>query len=363
MSFVPTFRDLLEARRRAGEPVHDEARLRDALDRERRDARAMPWFVELLSGAGGWASAAFLLSFMVCAGLDDAPFALVALGALLTGGGLGIRRAYAHVFLEQMGLALVVLGQLAIMVGTEDATKNDVVTAAVVLGVALLVLAASADAVVAFMQTCAAVFAAAYLVVDVRSTWVTHVALLGLVAVAHGALWLDVRWGGARVAALVRPTGAALFASSLVALMIATVANDFDGRRPPLAPTLALTVGLAIVALATSSRAIAETSGARRGEALAWTALGVVLIATVAHRVPGLVGAMGALVLAFRARRPVLVGLAGATAIVAGGYFYYDLSLTLLEKSGAMVGAGVIFLAARSVLRARFAVGAKEAVS
>ena len=57
--------------------------------------------------------------------------------------------------------------------------------------------------------------------------------------------------------------------------------------------------------------------------------------------------------LAFDRRNPVLLGLGVLFLLVFASVFYYSLNLTLLEKSGVLVGSGVLLFAVRRALVSR----------
>ena len=69
---------------------------------------------------------------------------------------------------------------------------------------------------------------------------------------------------------------------------------------------------------------------------------------------PGVIGAAGVLALAFHRRNEVMLGLAVAFLIGFGVLYYYDLSLSLLAKSGALVGSGLVLLGLRLFILRRF---------
>ena len=56
--------------------------------------------------------------------------------------------------------------------------------------------------------------------------------------------------------------------------------------------------------------------------------------------------------LGFDRRNPLLIELAVAYLLVFGAMYYYSLDLTLLEKSGILVGSGALCLAVRALLGA-----------
>jgi uncharacterized membrane protein len=78
--------------------------------------------------------------------------------------------------------------------------------------------------------------------------------------------------------------------------------------------------------------------------------MGALALGASASSSPGIVAGAAVLILAFDRRNPVLVGMAVVFLLVFGAAYYYNLDLTLLEKSGVLVGSGLLLLAIRSRL-------------
>jgi hypothetical protein len=78
----------------------------------------------------------------------------------------------------------------------------------------------------------------------------------------------------------------------------------------------------------------------------------VAVVAVLTASTPAIVAAVLVMVLGFDRRRPLLVGVAAAFLVAFGAIYYYYLGLTLLQKSGILVGTGVVCLAAAAAVRA-----------
>ena len=82
-----------------------------------------PWYVRLLSGAGGWFSATFLLSFIGLVGLFDGPLGQLVLGLIFCGVAIALHVRHVRrggAFSGQLGLALSLAGQGLVIVGAAD---------------------------------------------------------------------------------------------------------------------------------------------------------------------------------------------------------------------------------------------------
>lgn len=82
--------------------------------------------------------------------------------------------------------------------------------------------------------------------------------------------------------------------------------------------------------------------------------LALAVTAALTLRTPGIIAAAGVLGLVFHRRNVLLLGLGVTFLIGFGALYYYDLSLSLLAKSGALVGSGLALLALRQFMVRRF---------
>jgi hypothetical protein len=126
------------------------------------------------------------------------------------------------------------------------------------------------------------------------------------------------------------------------------VGRELSRELDALGPLPAIGLTVALVALIWK---IGDEHGASptRGRAFA-AIIGAAALGFGALNSPGIVAGAAALVLAFDRRDNVLLGLATVFLIGFGSFYYYSLDLTLLEKSGVLVGSGVLLLAIRSRL-------------
>jgi uncharacterized membrane protein len=80
------------------------------------------------------------------------------------------------------------------------------------------------------------------------------------------------------------------------------------------------------------------------------------LTALLTFRTPGVIAALGVLMLGFHRRSVVLLGMAVLFVLVFGVSYYYDLGLSLLAKSLALLGSGLLMLGLRIFIARRFPV-------
>ncbi len=343
MRLQPTLRDVMGALAAEGHldrTPHED--LAPAL------AAATPWYLTALMGLGGWVAALFLLGFLLLAvSSAPPPFFLVA-GLFLCGAAVGLRFASGHPFVGQLCLAGSMAGA-ALVIGAAGSMAKSVAAgagAAIVLEVGLVVLYPDR-----FRRTLsAAVAGGAFAVLMARTEQAAAMDIgISLLAWAAGGWWLarsSIERTDFHV--LHTPVGRGLTLSTLATLLVLLMAPVAGlGHKRLLLGWLTgvgLTLGLvALVALLLHEQAAAQ---AKRAMVLGATlALGLVTLQT-----PGVAAAAAVLVLALRHRDAVLLVMGAGFLSAFGVAYYYNLQVTLLVKSAALLGSGVLLLAARHVL-------------
>ncbi len=335
----PTLSDVLEtlAAERALEP-EQAARAPAALGQ--LDA-ALPWYVRGLTGLGGWAAAGFALLFFNFLHPSSDAQLVCGLGALAAA--IAARRRFAGPFVTQLCLALALAGEYLVIEGAgATSLRQSWVTLA--LEVALVWL--YPDALMRFVSTGVGAAAAFHLYVDGRSGAQAVDLPFALALGAALALFaLRPRLEATRVHAAVAPVafGLGLFAMGLV-LSSLEAWTRFTLGWPAVAAAGALALG-----------AVAVQLRERRAPAEAWAlALGGGVLLALLSRAPGLLAAVALLVTAFGRRDAKLLGLSALFLVFFCGYFYYHLGATLLAKSLALTGSGLVLLLARSWALRRF---------
>lgn len=343
---MTTLRELLDdldARGRLGADADEQI----AAHLESREDEA-PWYVSALIGLGAWVAMLFLLSALGALldwGGRWPQWAVAAL--LLAGAGLGLRRASRHLFVVQVSLALCLAGWGAACVAGADAGELGTVTlAALAAGVLLYLL--HPDAALRFLVTFgAAAFVASWFGLEFESLPIVgrNVPVLLL---AFGSGLVLARPGVPRVWL---PLGHAVAVAAIVAVPL--LGFDWRASQEPIPwwPSVVLiTLGLAALVV----HVLRPVDEAVRREALP-LALGAVLLIGAAcwFGGPGLLVAIGLLLLGHATARPSLEGL----ALVALPFFlflyYRDLDTSLMAKSLSLVGAGAVLLVLRRVLSRR----------
>ena len=252
-----------------------------------------PWFVRALIGIGAWVAAGFFLGFLSEADLIDWYTASLAVwGLAWIVGALVLRRVTRHEFFGQLSLAASVAGHVMTLVGVANAYDHDmwpVAAVAVLLCVAQYPL--NRDSLHRFLS------------------------VVGTIGVVVGWLMGDDLHHLLHVVVLVEVAGVGA---------VFTAGRVRAGWRP---------LGFALA-----------------------TALPMTLLLTISGcevATPGLLAAIGLIVLGYALGERVLLGLGVVfvpTFLIA---YYYDLDVGLDIKSWTLMASGAVLLAARWVLSRR----------
>ncbi len=316
----------------------------------------MPWYLRVLIGAGAWIGASFLLSailsLILLAAGEQMNGVAIAIGVVFIAGSIPLRRKVVSPLLTQLALVISSTGQILIIggIGAETRSVMDASLAAIVAS--LVLIAWFPDRVQRFSATLVVFGAMLTVVIDQR---VPHgmeplavlavILLLVLCRFAPRALMMAH-------AELVEPIVYGLAISLLVFLAIHTVVETgeiFNETWGLLGLFSIVAFNLALLALVIS---IFVEHGVSLSRPEVLGALGgVVLIGAITRSTPGVVATLLLLVLGFDRRARGLIALGATFFLGFGAAYYYDMRLTLLQKSGVLALSGAVCLLAWAIVR------------
>ena len=328
----------------------DEAAARAAIDKAEADAsRQAPWFVQALMALGSWIAALVIImfgGFLLALTLDldvDKGFGLglAILGGMSFAGGFAMLRGKDNgMFADQFGTAIAAAGQGMVASGAGMYTESWVIAAA---------LSVPISAAVAWMLD-------SRILQFLSSGW-TYI----LILVAFGEMELgyplEITALGvaAGVALTLFPPARDLSPTAVVLLFvgpIVAILTDYHGYLGVpysvffTAWGARLIYGLVAVYLFYILWRHTEDASAQRRVGLFALAAAVLCILLP----PGGAAAVVILVLAFYLGSHMLAALGVLLEIYFISKFYYDLDMTLLVKSGILIGAGLVLLGLWAVM-------------
>ena len=364
MALKPSLREvLLRLREQGAVAPNTEPRAMTAMEDYWRSTAATPWYVRVLIGFGAWLAACFLCIFFgMVMNFRDLESLLLP-GLLLCAVTVGLRYVSSHVFLSQLCLAFCLTGQALFLVGLQDATRSETGTAVGLLLLELALLALYPDRIMRFLATVGAALTLLFLWYEARLLALMDLTLVFFAALLHLLLLFQSRLQRDALRAFVSPVAFGLVLVFSGALLARGFMHHAAGFRQHVSqsPIGLLTLGLAIVTMCTAFQVLRETELEVSGAAGVTVFASLLLTALLTLNTPGVIGAAGVLALAFHRRNGVMLGLAVAFLIGFGVLYYYDLSLSLLAKSGALVGSGLVLLGLRLFILRRFPAATAEA--
>jgi hypothetical protein len=326
-------------------------------------AGQMPWYLRVLIGAGAWIGASFLLSAvtgLVLVGSGDVKNVVaILLGIIFIVVSTVFRRRTAGTFATQLALVVSSTGQLLVIGGVGAETSSVVAGcfAAVLSSIPLIVW--FPDRVQRFSATLVVCGALVAVVVDSKMPHGLEAIALATVALT---LWLCRLAPRATIEAhaeIVEPIVYGLVVAMLGLLVTHTVVmmvDIFNERWLSMGPIAVVGFVLALAVLAESIFLEHDVPFGRL-DALA-TLAGILALGAITRSTPAIVATVLLLVLGFDRRARGLIALATVFFLGFTAAFYYDLHMTLLQKSGILILSGAVCLAAWAAVRARPAAGA-----
>ena len=332
---------------------------------------ATPWYVRVAAGFGAWIATLLAIAFLGGVGLrPNEPSALV-VGLALVAGAVMLRRAARAEFARQLALAASFAGQALVALRMGDVTDSfgGAGLAALVLSLALVPIVP--DAAHRFLSGVVGAVGLVAAVASLHLRWDADPLAPSLLSargadLAALALVAFVAWGwrgGARrrdrhAAEIVEPVTWGVTVALLGFLLVDAILGPSHGwftpgHRPSDWQLGWLTTAGLTAALAALALSVFREQG---GEAdTRWFAAvgGVAVLGLLTLPSPGIVAAIGAVLLGFDRRRPLLIGLGALFLVVFLGFYYHGMRQTLLEKSGMLAASGLLLLAGCWWLRLR----------
>jgi uncharacterized membrane protein len=326
-----------------------------------------PWYLRVLMAFGAWFGTWFLLSFVIA--VLALPFgnvpeaAAIVIGLGLMGAAVALRHAVAHDFLQHVAVILSLTGQ-GMFIGGVGASTNALGPAAVAgLLISIVLIAVFPDRVHRFLSTVGAVVALVGLAYESRlphATAAIAILLMALVLLLWRGAPLNVRVEQAEATGPI-VSGAII---SLFGLLLLSAIFDFMELRTATwftqhGPT---TAGAVLGLLWLVHEVLDDHRSGTFGVPALAASAAILALAAITWRTPAIAVTLLVIVLAFDRRSRTISALAIAFFLAFGALYYYNLQMTLLEKSAVLAGSGVLCLFAWAIIR-RLASGEEEAAA
>lgn len=309
---------------------------------------ATPWYIQAAVGISAWIAAVFIIGFITTGiFLTESSTVLAITGLVFCGAAGGVKRLFPRsIFAGQLSLAVSLAGQGLFIAGVGSGSESVVTTAlaTMALEAALIVLyPGTLHRLISSLAIIGAVLVILFVEWELYETAHAVIILLaGLALIAwYGDTWFMVRrWTG-----FSRPIGYAAVLA-LFGLLVPSAIPEVDFVQHWWISTLVLLlIFLTLIFL------MVRTGGLTISPViLSAVAGGVVVLSLVTWQAPGVLAALSFMLLGFWRGHRLVLGIAVAFLAFFIGGFYYNLDLTLLEKSWILMGSGLLFLIGRYFL-------------
>lgn len=318
----------------------DPARARQALARPKGAGRPVPWYVQIVTGFGGWITALLMVAFVIVLiglviGTDDLGFPVASVGGAIFLIALVLKRRWpGGLFRHHFTGALAAAGAVTAAGGMAGAFEEIWPGAVLAVLAAALTRQFARDDILQFLVSGAAALWIGIWLVSAETAYLLDI--LSIASVAGAFLYLHPP------ARDVRPTAVVL----LLMLPFTAIVCDFNEwvflfSDLRLGGSFAVAIHvLSFLGLLWLYRRAGGDLGGTAGNA----ACGLAAIAAGLLLPPGGSAALFLMLLAFvvGSRPLAVIGIAFESYFL--WRFYYDLNTSLIEKSALLAGVGVVLL-------------------
>ena len=310
-----------------------------------RERPVSPWYVRLFTGLSAWIAALFLIGFLYATDILQIEEGEILIGLVFCTVAVGLNRlAPRNDFLDQLGLALSLAGQVLFAIGLYSLLYEAVLICLLLIILEVVLIWVYHDRLHRFISTIVITSTILVVLFDLEILEMVH---LFIFALAASVFFLYRRENHPLLSGLgdLGPSVGYGATVSLLVMLILPLMPDLEVRWWWITVALLWAVLLFLV-----SQIVADLGLGLRSGAVPWLLAGCVILLIPAVRMPGILGALIVLLLGFWRNNWPPIGLAAVFLVFYLGAYYYSLEWTLLVKSFALMGTGIILLTLRYVL-------------
>jgi uncharacterized membrane protein len=355
-----TLREVIE-KVKPGKTIIDAAT--QALEQERVEAgdHKSPWFVRALVAVSAWMASIMFLVFVYGARIISSSMGSVVLGAVLIAFAVFLRRAQKNnLFLAQLALAMSLAGQALLIMGIGEKMRTaGAALTAIGMSIALIVL--YPDKTHRFLSTLIAINAAVIFVYDQHIPYGLQVLVVGL-AGAAGHVWhYESSLAAGRMAPVLRPVAYGMIVGMFLLLIPSGLPPDLRMHVRVTHTWFPVTIALAILLMLLEYRLLSFHKALGEKQLTLIVFGGALVLAVASLKAPGIIAALFVLALGFHRGNSIITSVALAFLAVFLSAYYYNLNITLLNKSYTLLAVGTVLLALRPLLSSALQNSNKEA--
>jgi hypothetical protein len=318
-----------------------------------------PWYIQLAVGISAWIAALFIIGFITTGiFLTESAVAYSVTGLLFCAAAVGVKRFFPRsIFAGQLSLAVSLAGQGLFISGVAIGTEEIIPTALATILLEVALIGLYPGSLHRFISALVIVGALlAIFLVELELYEITHALVIGLASLALLAWYGDPQFMVKGWADLSRPLGYAAVIA-MFGLLVPSAIPEVDFAEYWWISTL----GLLVVFYALLFLMLKRNNLQLSQKVIGAIAGGAIVLALVTWQTPGILAAITMLLLGFWRGHRLLMGLAIGFLVFFIGAFYYNLDLTLLEKSWILLATGLLLFIARYFLLGQFKPGQEVA--
>lgn len=347
-----TLRDVLEKLLDEGDIQGKDIQSIEEFIITQKEKASQPWYIRGCAGFSAWLAALFFTAFLAYAEIITDGIGAFIIGLIFCAVAIGISRSNTDSdFAWQGALALCLTGQLLFLYGIYDLLDVSNITLIMLATVALeiVLIWLYNDRLLRFISTVAIITAITVLIDDLNLPNLIPFLSISL-AVGIVIIWEnEVSLIRSKMESIYQPVGYGITLGMLGVISLPVVSII------EVTMWWVSTVGLLLILLAVIYRIVAYHNLSLQAGGVILAFMGAVLLAIPAIQIPGIIGSLTILLLGFHKGNQVLMGIAGIFLAYFVTLFYYDIDITLLLKSIALIGSGILFLLIRyGILRLLF---------
>lgn len=306
------------------------------------DAESSPWYIKALVGIAAWMAAFFLGAFFGVAGLIDSMESMLIWGAVLTVVAVVLKRlVHNSIFWGQLAFAVVLAGQGLLIGGFAWQQHEETAIALFIIALELVIFLLYPDALHRMLSVLAITAGLTFVLYDQGLPELIH-GLVLLLAMGTVTVWqqefrlLASRWFPIRA-----PLGYGL-ALALFAICLLSLFSEYGATLWWISAAI-----LALVLLYLAFTLLRELERPLLSPVALWAVGAVALLFIPAYQTPGILAAVIVLILGYWRSNVLLMGLATLFLLFFLSAYYYNLDITLLNKSYILMGTGGVLLVLR----------------
>lgn len=329
--------------------LKDEGYPVDTLENKTNDS-SQPWFISGIIGISAWISAVLIIMFIGSVSIDlfSSSSALIVIGLLLCAGSIAVHNIpERNIFMSQFSLAFLIAGEILCIAGFFNLDGSESFKIFLLIVFELLILWILSNSFHRLISTAVIAVSLYFLSEKLGLKDFTHIITL-LLAFIFIRLWekkAEIMTSPLKNCFTPVVFGLAISLTCIFTLPLYNKA-EFEFMY---GNWIFSSISLIIVLIFTANGILeTDVKASKKNKTIILFLLFLIMLTAV--KSPGIVASFLFLTAAFRFRSIILFTIANISLVFFIIFFYYNLNITLLEKSVILISSGIALLISRKLL-------------